>query len=396
MSEAIVEIRLFGKLRLQINDKQLDLEECLGRQLSALFALFVCNHRQILSKEMLMETMWSDSDNPTNAMKFAIFRLRNTLKTIPEMAGREWIKTAKNGYQFNPDFSVVLDIEQFEDLILKGKRTNNLKDYQQSLNLYQDHLLSGMDSDWVILDRGYYRSMYFQAAELLSSEYLKKNWLKETLDVCKKALTFDPFNEEIIFNYLKALIEGKQYNAALVYYEDISRRFYKEMGLELQLKTRSLFNIISSGDTHASKADVEIFSTQLYENSKIFGPLYCDFATFKSITQFEIRDCIRNGRFKYILFLEFSGNGELLANAMNQLLQIISISLRINDVYARISVSQVAILLNLKKEQEAYLVIDRIIARFYKKISRKEMRITYKAKNIMADHLFQNELEGEE
>ena len=245
-----------------------------------------------------------------------------------------------------------------------------------------------MDSDWIILDRGYFQTMYFQAAELLSKEYLSLSKLQESIDVAKKALGFDAFNEELNYTYLKALIDSRQYNAALSYYEEISRRFYKELGVELQLKTRALFNIISSGDPQGKKTDVDELSVQLIDDKAIFGPFYCDFASFKNITQFEIRDCIRNYREKYILFLDINGRADLIASAMSQLLQLISISLRINNVYTRVSATQVAILLNLRSESDAYLVMDRIIARFYKMMSSKDVQITYKVKNIMRDHLF--------
>lgn len=390
MPENKITISLFGTLAIQRESNEILLEERLGRQLSNLFALLICNHRQIMSKEMLIEIMWSESDNPANAMKFAIHRLRNTLKTIEGMDDVEWIVTAKNGYQFNPELQVGLDIEEFENLILEAKANNNLELYRQCLHLYRDHLLCNMDADWVILDRGYYRSIYFQAAELLAKEMLSQSCFEDTVEICKKGLAFDSFNEELIYSYLKALIANRQYNAALTYYEQISKRFYKEMGFDLQIKTRSLFDIISSGNSQNNKADVELFSTQLFEEKTIFGALFCDFSSFKSITQFEIRDCMRNNREKYILFLDVNGKSDLVSSSMNQLLQIIDISLRINDVYSRISVSQVAILVNLKKEAEAYLVIERILSRFYKKMSRKDIQIVYKIKNIMANQLFQD------
>ncbi len=388
MAEKRFIFRLFGEMRIETEGAELNLEMLLGKQLSNLFALFLCNHRQVMSKEMLIETIWRDSDNPGNAMKFAIHRLRNALKKIPELASEEWILTTKNGYQFNNDLNLILDYEEFEKGILKAKQEESLEEYQKSLDLYTDPFLSKMDSDWISLDRGYFQTMYFQVAELLSKQYLVLGMLKESIEVSKRALGFDALNEELIYNYLKALIDGRQYNAALSYYEEISQRFYKEMGVELQLKTRALFNIISSREQHEKRTSVEEFSTQLFEKKSMFGPMYCDYAIFKSIAQFEIRDCIRNYREKYVLFLDINGNPELLGNAMAQLLQLISISLRISDVYTRISTTQVAILLNLRQESDAYLVMDRIIARFYKILSSREVQILYKVKNLTHDHVF--------
>ncbi len=72
--------QLLGDFSVSKENTTIHLRGLLGNQLSSPFAYFSCNHTQSVSKEKIIDTFWQDSENPANALKFAIFRLRNTLK----------------------------------------------------------------------------------------------------------------------------------------------------------------------------------------------------------------------------------------------------------------------------------------------------------------------------
>lgn len=68
------QFRLFGGLYLTVDGKTIALSSQLGKQLSAILAFLICNYKQSVSKEKMIDNFWPDSDNPTNALKFAIHR----------------------------------------------------------------------------------------------------------------------------------------------------------------------------------------------------------------------------------------------------------------------------------------------------------------------------------
>ena len=72
---------MFGSFSVTLNEKTINIEDFLGKQLVSLFAYIAYNHGKTLSKERLISIFWPDSDSPESAMKNAIFRLRNELKS---------------------------------------------------------------------------------------------------------------------------------------------------------------------------------------------------------------------------------------------------------------------------------------------------------------------------
>lgn len=139
--------------------------------------------------------------------------------------------TQKNGYQFNNNIEFSIDVDLFENLIQKGKDEKKYEYIAQALDYYQDVFLASLDADWIVLDWGYYANLFFQAVELISYDYLANNKAVEAADICGKALMFEPYNEELIFIYLKGLIDAKRYQSALSYYESISKKYHREMGV---------------------------------------------------------------------------------------------------------------------------------------------------------------------
>ena len=108
-----LKVYLFGRLRLELNGNIIDLEELLGNQLSNVFALLVCNNEKGVTKNELIEKFWYDSENPANALKYAIFRLRNTLKQEPLLSDYNIVVTNKTGYTISDEFEIELDVEEF-------------------------------------------------------------------------------------------------------------------------------------------------------------------------------------------------------------------------------------------------------------------------------------------
>lgn len=206
----------------------------------------------------------------------------------------------------------------------------------------EDFLISFNDIDKILLDRAHYKVLMARLAESYCALLDTHNNYSVMVQVAANALRFDELNEELIYYYIKALLETKQFNGALTYYETISTRMHKEMGVELQSKISQLLNIVSSQQKESS-SDENFFSISLVSNQgeTLKGPLYCDYAFFKKIAQFEIRNSIRLKTKKFLLFVSFKDK-TAIDNDILGLVRMVAHTLRINDAYTRVSNSQVA------------------------------------------------------
>ncbi len=374
---------LFGALTVDIDGKEINLEEYLGRQLSMVFALFLCNHKQILTKKRLIDLVWDDSKSPSNALKFAIFRLRNLLEKHPDLKNYEWIMTAKYGYQLNQELHFEMDIEKFEETVSLAKANGLKSHYEEAVGYYKNNLLVNMNEEWIILDRGYFSALFMQVAENLSNIYIEQKDFSSAISLCKKALGFDGCNELIINNYLEALVETKQYQIALNFYEDSAKLYSKTTGSELKLKNPTLLNIALVENKADTKVTIKEFSNQLIENGKINGPIHCDYPTFKNIARFEYRNCVRRKIAKYMIMIELNGSKDCFESAMRHLMQIIDTSMRMNDVVSQVSTTQLAILVDMCDENEATMIVRRLLSRFSKLYLSSEIELTYRTTSLM-------------
>ena len=83
MDNIILKVRMFGCFVIECNNEKIIVNQYLGKQLMNLLEILLLQNQVEVNKEFLMDTLWSESENPNNAMKFTIFRLRNELKKIP-------------------------------------------------------------------------------------------------------------------------------------------------------------------------------------------------------------------------------------------------------------------------------------------------------------------------
>lgn len=384
-----LKLNFFGSLTVEINEVSIDLEKLLGKQLSGLFALLAYNHGKVVSKEKLFSALWQDNDNPANALKYAVFRLRNGLKEIEEFKELEIVENVKNGYQINNEIEIITDFELFEQATEHVHDTDDLKDYKAAMKYYQGDFLHTLDNEWIYLERAHYKIAMVNLAESMCAKCLALKEYDLCLQVCKFALEYDDFNDELIYCYIKALIDTKQYNEALKYYDAASKKMNKELGVGLQDKTNSLFKMFSTPETADVKTDINAFSSGLYDIKELKGPMYCDYNVFKKITQYEIRTCIRNNRNKYLLFVDFVNE----KRDMDALIKVVSETLRIDDVYTKISGSQIAILCSLRQTSDAYIVGERIISKYYRKVD-SNARLMYKLKLMTDDKMIQAHNKG--
>lgn len=358
---------MLGGLLLERKGVKVDLRKELGNQLSSLFAFFLINHKVSLSKEKMIDTFWQDSENPANALKFAIFRLRNSLKKVNGL-NDEFIMTTNNGYQINEELNIIIDTEEFEKDILEAKHNNEISLFEKAIKLYDGLYLEGIDAPWAQIDRGYYSSLALDCYNTLANRYIDNKNIKEAIAVCEKGLSFDDLDEELITSYLRALVLNQNYNQAMAFYQHINKKYKEVLGISLESTGANKFSaILSSGNKSVTSVNKTI------DNGDISGLLIVDNDSFNSICKYVMRNKDRIDINAYILNIKVSKN---LLDKMSDLLKVLELLLRKSDVISRVNDDKFSLLLNLRRESDEEIIEKRIKSRL-SKISNNAESIVY-------------------
>lgn len=376
------QFRLFGGLYLTVDGKTIALSSQLGKQLSAILAFLICNYKQSVSKEKMIDNFWSDSDNPTNALKFAIHRLRNALKDIEGLPETEMIVTTSNGYQFNPEIKAELDTEIFEKNVLNAKSDTELSLYHDCIELYKGDFLEGIEEEWVITDRGYYRSILTQICHTLAVEYIKIDNLKDAIDVCEKGLDADAFEETLIYTYLEALVKDKRFNYAKKYYSEISKKYEKRVGIPLDSYNTSKSFAQLMNNQVIENADTKISDTvySMSDGSSSVGPMVVDQKIFDALCAYELRNAARYNYKDYVIQMELETKKSEQASNMKIFMNVLKMSFRKTDVVTKINDQKIALLVKLANESDVEILYTRIQRRLSEQVN--EYNLTYTMQQV--------------
>jgi len=274
-----------------------------------LLKFFITFKDQKLLSETIMEKLWPDNDlqDPKNALRTQIYRLRKMLTKLGIMEGNEACGTCRltfeSGYYvFSLLDNSVLDCDLFCELI---NQANELKDsdpsraiscYRQAFQLYRGEYLSeNLYSEWVIPARNRYHRLYFKAL-LQQLELLKKEEdYRGMIETCEDSFQIDPYEEAVHVYYLEALLQLNQVKQATSHYKYITAKLYQELGIKPSPILREVYRQIrqSSVQTNDDMDYVDIIR-RLKEEDLPEQAFYCEIEEFKAIYNLERRKSTRN------------------------------------------------------------------------------------------------------
>lgn len=359
--------QLLGDFSVSTENTTIHLRGLLGNQLSSLFAYFLCNHTQSVSKEKIIDTFWQDSENPANALKFAIFRLRNTLKKIDEFKDIDWILTVNGGYQINKNISFSLDIDVFEQNILDAKQKNDISYLENAVNMYQGSFLDGIDADWIQVDKGYYNSVVTEASADIAEVLLEQGKSTEAISVLEKSLNYDELDEQLVSLYIKALIQNKKYNQAMQYYQYINQKYLEILGFSLENSGKKFETILfEQGVSLNDKKKVESIN-RIPNKTGVSGPMIVNPEIMKFLCLYEANNVGRSDTYAFVLKISVKADKEQLKSIKDDLLSILKVSFRKSDVLSETNEDSFELLLKFRNEEDTEVIKKRILSRFSKK-----------------------------
>lgn len=364
-----------------------------------LLKLFIAFKDKKMLPETIMEKLWPDSDlqDPKNALRTQIYRLRKMLTEIGFIEGEGsdggfCQLIFQNGfYVFSIHNSCRLDVEEFEGYIQEG---NMLKDsapsqaiacYQKAFRIYKGEFLAeNLFSEWLIPLRNRYHRLYFRA--LLQHLELLKNGedYAGIIETCEEGFQIDPYEESVHAFYLEALIKIGQIKQATSHYKYITARLYQELGVKPSPILREIYREIKQ--KAMSKSDMNFWDIlrDLKDEESMETAFYCEADEFRAIYNLESRKSYRFPSSSFLGLISLTrdeGQREPreIKNSLQKVKSILLLSLRKGDAITQWNDSTLMFIVTSASEENLTYISRRIENNFSHSEDSFSLNITFQA-----------------
>ncbi len=143
-----LEVNLSGRFNARLDQVPLFKNAERSRQVISLFVFLLLHRFENISQERLIEAMWPDdeSDDPVNALKNLVYRLRKVISSHGTLDGNECVVSKSGTYGWNCDVPCFIDVEELEKLWQKAKNEQlpvpeRIDLYKEAISLYKGRFM---------------------------------------------------------------------------------------------------------------------------------------------------------------------------------------------------------------------------------------------------------------
>lgn len=374
MVYAPLQIQMLGEFSIRSGSAEISDSDNRSRKVWLLLAYMIYCRDRAVNAETLVSLLWGDEErsaNPLNALKTMFHRARNCLNQLEDNAGHRLIVRKGGNYAWNTSVPIILDIDEFDALCKAGGDASDpdqrLDCWTKALALYHGDFLEKMSSElWVVPIAAHYHNLYVQTA-LATIEMLeqRQNW-QEAADLCRAALVFEPYMEELYRYLMIALVHLDDRVGAVSVYENMSALLLANFGIMPSEESLSLYRELVRTTNTRTVPPGTILEQLREPDSDRQGALLCDYDMFRSIYHALARSIARSGDAIHLALISIVGaeDKELsrrsLDRVVDNLQELICANLRRGDIAARCSVSQFVLLLPQANYENSRMVCDRI------------------------------------
>lgn len=384
-------IRMLGGCELEAGGKNISDLTIRSKKLWMPLQYLITFRNRDISQSELIDLVYPDgkSDNPGNALKTLIHRIRNMLDELGYMDGREMIIQSRGTYSWNNSIDFTVDVDEFERLCSAAASYSLSADeklalYHDAITIYKGDFLpkSSLES-WVVQLSAYYHNLYIKAVQNVVEIYKEREQYKEIIEILEPAITIDPYDESLYYNLITAYVNLKNPKAALAEYENMKNLFYREFGVTPSKELTELYREIIKSN-RGVEIDLSVIKEDLRESNDSGGAYFCEYEIFKDIYRLEVRTASRTGESVFLCLITLGskpGNSQptikQLNNYTDKLNDCINASLRRCDVFAKYSISQYILMLPTTTYKNCELVMSRLLKRFDRENPRCAMPLSY-------------------
>lgn len=394
--EPILQITMLGGFRYEASGASLTEPLNHSKKMMNLLAYLIIHSNESVSYSQLIDILWPNSNiqSPAGALKTLLYRLRSAMKSNDLPHFQDCILSPKGSYAWNTRIPCEVDVFEFEKLC-RNACAPSLPEKEQislltaALQLYKGEFLPECSlMEWVVPLHTYYQSLFLRTAHRLVHLLYQREDYIGTIDVCRRALTVDPFDETLHVSLLESLLALSKHQDALAHYEYVTNLFYRELGINPSDSIRNLYRKINNTQNDM-QTDLNIIQQDLKESGQIKEAFFCEYEFFKKIYRLEARSAARSGSSVYVALLSLTDRRskhisvKKLDLEMTRILEVILNSLRKGDVVSRYSSAQYVIMLPMNQQKNGDLVMDRILGNFYRKYPKSTDILQYKIQPLI-------------
>lgn len=375
MTAVPLHIRMLGGFSIHWDGREISINDR-SRKLCLLLAFLIQARDRPVPYQELFELLWDGQEQGTgslNTLKAILHRTRTCLDQLWEGAGRELLVSREGCYQWNPEFPLTLDTEEFLHLCRAGEQaggeTARISLWLSALELYRGDFLPALTGHpWTAAQLHSLRETYFHTVAALLPLLKGGERFQDMARLTQTALDLDPFREDLCRWHLEVLLRLDRREEAAQFYEDFHQRLLAQRGVLPSAGLRELYQ--QARRDWDPRAISPVTLQEQLSDSPGKGAFLCEFDFFRAICRTVSRMAERTGIPPHVALISLSGaeNGALakhsLDRAMDNLESIIGARLRRGDAFARCSASQFVLLLPNANYEDSQMVSTRIIRAF--------------------------------
>jgi len=246
-------VHLLGSLRVTLADRPI--ENWPSGRGRAVFKYLLLHRDQPTPRDVLMDRFWPDvpPESARNSLNVALHGLRQALKMACDVP----IVIFQDGaYRLNPDISIWLDVEDFEQHVRAGQQleaTGQLAaataEYEVATGLYQgDFMADDPYEEWPVLPRERLRVAYLDTLDRLGQLYFSQGQYAACATLCQLTLAQDNCREDAHCRLMRCYSRQGQYHLALRQYQACVESLRAELDVEPAPATVQLYERIRHRD----------------------------------------------------------------------------------------------------------------------------------------------------
>jgi len=239
-----------------------------SRKQLGLLAYLICEHQVCHSRDTLMLLLWPDSskESAQNNLRFTLSQLRSLGEKSANQGSAvgEMLHSDRHTVQLDPAWVLQADVNHFQQLLERTRQHSHSSRSQcescqdtllQAVQLYEGEFLEGFGledcpafEEWLFIQRERLHVLVLEAYSDLAIYAENKGDLLAARGFAQRQIELDPLREPAYRQQMRILTRLGERSAALAMFERCRTVLREELGLDPELETRSLFELLLEGD----------------------------------------------------------------------------------------------------------------------------------------------------
>lgn len=387
-----LKVKLLGGLKIFNGKVEFPYEKKRSSQVDLLIVFLIINRNKSVTNLQLIDYLWpsGNSNKPEGALRNLVYRARKEMKQFFEDI--DCIKSKGHRYFWNLEVDCNVDYEDILKLCNKVEKKNDpYQKYEICLDLitkYNSEILPELNyNEWIVEMNN---SLSRNCLEAILNTLLvlaNHNKYEEILKICNHQNCLKLKDLRIYQIQLYAYYKTNKIDLGLSFYHKVVDYYYSKYGIEVSHKLKKIYKMLID-TTSSIQIDVEELEKSLVsDNNDDENTFYCDFDVFKNIYQINARSakCSMKARILALLTVVDTSNSldeKSINNEVDILKDVISNSLRKNDVFSKFNMTQYSLILASSDLEGAQIAIDKTISRYNERKKHDEVILISDLKKI--------------